>query len=150
MRTCDSENSQWGKCWVGKNYIWNRFELCYGLTCQLSILFIWLNSIDWVFVLVNWNVHIVSVFSISRTAQGSTNAPRLRFAYLYFCWMDKPVCESLVLPNVCLSSLSRRGDWLIDVSVEQFFIRTCFEVVVPFESENAWDSRQIFANLLKT
>ena len=119
MRTCDSENSQWGKCWVGKNYIWNRFELCYGLTCQLSILFIWLNSIDWVFVLVNWNVHIVSVFSISRTAQGSTNAPHLRFAYLYFCWMDKPVCKSLVLPNVCLSSLSRRGEvtgWLMFLS----------------------------------
>ena len=99
-----------------------------------AILFIWLNSIDWVFVLVNWNVHIVSMFSISRTAQGSTNAPRPRFAHLFLPWMMKPIRGTLDLPNVCFSSLSRRGDWLIDVSVEQFFNRTCFEVVVPFES----------------
>ena len=105
-----------------------------------ATLFIWLNSIDWIFVLVNWNVHIVGVFSISRTAQGSTNAPRPCLAHIYFCWMDKFVRGTLDLPNVCFSSLSRRGDWLIDVSVEQFFIRTCFEVVVPFESEITWDS----------
>ena len=114
-----------------------------------AILFIWLNSIDWVFVLVNWNVHIVSMFSISRTAQGSTNAPCPRFAHLFLPWMMKPIRGTLDLPNVCFSSLSRRGDWLIDVSVEQFFIRTCFEVVVPFESEKPWDSRENFANLLK-
>ena len=77
-----------------------------------AILFIWLNSIDWVFVLVNWNVHIVGVFSISRTAQGSTNAPRPRLAHIYFCRMNKSVRGTLNLPNVCFSSLSRRGDWL--------------------------------------
>ena len=109
-----------------------------------AILFIWLNSIDWVFVLVNWNVHIVSMFSISRTAQGSTNAPCPRFAHLFLPWMMKPIRGTLDLPNVCFSSLSRRGDWLIDVSVEQFFIRTCFEVVVPFESEKPWDSGENF------
>ena len=105
-----------------------------------AILFIWLNSIDCVFVLANWNVHIVGMFSLRRTAQGTTNAPHPRLAHIYFCRMDKSIGGTLDLPNVCFSSLSRRGDWLIDVSVEQFFIRTCFEVVVPVESEITWDS----------
>ena len=61
-------------------------------------------------------------------------SPSSLSAYIFFCRMDKSVRGTLDLPNVCFSSLSRRGDWLIDVSVEQFFIRTCFEVVVPFES----------------
>ena len=138
----------WETAWIAKKAHFELVKSTFGAVPSMikdwvlfwAILFIWLNSIDWVFVLVNWNMHIVGVFSISRTTQGSTNAPRPRLAHIYFCWKDKSVRGTLDLPNVCFSSLSRRGDWLIDVSVEQFFIRTCFEVVVPFESEITWDS----------
>ena len=122
------------------NLTWNRSEYDYRLSFILSN-FIYLAKqyrLDFcsgkLKCAYSWRVQYKQDCPLG-SAQGSTNAPRPRLAHIYFCRMNKSVRGFLNLPNVCFSSLSRRGDWLIDVSVEQFFIRTCFEVVVPFESE---------------
>ena len=116
----------WETAWIANKAKFELIKSTFGTVPSMimdwvlfwAILFIWLNSIDWVFVLVNWNVHIVGVFSISRTAQGSTNAPRPRLAHIYFSvgWINL-----FVEPWICQTFVSRRSaeeviGWLMFLS----------------------------------